>query len=277
MTIRKTIVMAAVIIACMSIFSLNVSAHELYIEVEEFTESEELRVDVLWGHIRDYVDEANIEDFQLHVRYPNGDTDQLELEEVGVHSRAYVPITDEGAYTFWAERTPSTYTPDDGIAQLSNQFAKQIYHVGGASSNSEEAIEAQLEIIPNEDTAHFSTGDFSGTIRLDGSEIADATVTAYGPEHEVLEGVTDDDGTFNFTFDSTGKWLIKANAEVDEAGDIDGEEYEITSHTTTLLVNTGEADAEDAEEGSNMWSFIAMLVVGLLVGASVILIFLRKK
>lgn len=273
---RNLIAFIGLTIACSLFFSQKVSAHELYIEVDEFTDSEELRVDIKWGHIRDYVDPADVEDYQLHVRYPNEDVEQLDLEESGVYARAYVPIEGDGDYVFWAERKPSTYEPDDSVTQLSNQMAKHIHHVGDGSSTANEAVETELEVIPTMNTANFSTGNFSGTIILDGDEVNDATVTAYGPEFEILETVSADDGTFDFTFDSTGEWLIRVNVEVDEPGSIEGEEYELISHTSTLLIDT-EQTAEEEAGDSNIWSLVSMSVIGLLIGASIGMLILRRK
>ncbi|MFA1819144.1 DUF4198 domain-containing protein [Virgibacillus oceani] len=256
------------------LFTKEASAHELFIQVEEFSDSEELRVDVIWGHIRDYTDIADIEDLALHVQYPNGDTAPLDLEEVGVQARSIVPITEDGTYTFWATREPSTYTPDSGITQLSNQTAKLIHHVGSEASSDDDSIELDLEIVPESDTNNFSTGTFTGTIYLDGEQAENAIISAYGPEWEVLETTSDKDGKFELAFNSLGEWLIKANMELDEAGTIDNEDYEVHSLTTTLLVDN-EQD-EDTNQ-SSLFSVIAILISGLLIGAAVTILVLRKR
>ncbi|WP_163970482.1 DUF4198 domain-containing protein [Oceanobacillus halotolerans] len=257
------------------IWTPAIAAHELYIEVEEFTDQEELRVDVLWGHIRDYVSEAEIEDYQLHVRYPSGDTEQLPLEAVGVHARAYVPIIEEGDYTFWATREASTYTPEEeDITQLSLQTAKTIYQTGDNNTNADQAIDADFEIIPTSDISDFTTGTFEGVVYLDGEPSANASITAYGPNHEVLEGLTNEEGHFEFTFDSAGKWLLKSDLTLEEDGTLGEEAYEVTSHTSTLLVDTS---IEQTENETNLIAMFAMLVVGLLFGASVAMFILKLK
>lgn len=144
------------------------SAHELFIQVEEVSDSEELRVDVIWGHIRDFTDVIDIDDLDLHVQYPNGDTEQMNLEEIGVQARAFMPVTEEGTYIFRAVREPSTYTPDSGVTQLSDQSAKHIYHTGNATPSGGDSIELDLEIMPEADTNTFSMGIFTGTILLNG-------------------------------------------------------------------------------------------------------------
>src|SRR5690625_4353639 len=156
---RKIAVLLGLTLACsLFLFSSKASAHELFIQVEEFADSEDLRVDVIWGHIRDYIDSADIEDLALHVQYPNGDTEQLDLEEIGAQARAYVPITEDGTYTFWAIREPSTYTPESGIAQLSSQTAKIIHHTGDSRTPNDGSVTLDLEIVPETDTSTFSTG-----------------------------------------------------------------------------------------------------------------------
>jgi uncharacterized GH25 family protein len=256
------------------LFSKETSAHELFIQVEEFTDSEELRVDVIWGHIRDYVDSADIEDLALYVQYPNGDTEQLDLEGIGVQARAYVPITENGTYTFWAMREPNTYTPDSGVTQLSEQTAKLVRHVGDAESSNDGSVDLDLEIVPETDTSSFSTGTFTATILLNGEQAEDATISAYGPEREVIETNSDENGQFELPFDSLGEWLIKANMELEEEGELDGEEYEINSLTSTLLVDTEQG--EDTDQ-SSLFSLIAMLLSGLLVGAAITIFVMRKK
>src|SRR5690625_1257090 len=256
------------------LFTKETSAHELFLQVEEFTDSEELRVDVIWGHIRDYTDIADIEDLSLHVQYPNGDTEELDLERIGDQARTYVPITDDGTYTFWAMRAPSTYTPDNGVTQLSDQTAKLIHHVGSEASSDDSSIELDLEIVPETDTNNFSTGTFTGTIYLDGEQAENAAISAYGPEWEVLETTSDEDGKFELAFDSLGEWLIKANMELEEDGTIDNEDYEVHSHTSTLLVDT--AQDEDTNQ-SSLLSLIGMLLAGLLIGAAITIFVMRKR
>jgi hypothetical protein len=242
--------------------------------VEEFTDSEELRVDVIWGHIRDYTDIADTEDLSLYIQYPNGDTELLDLEGVGVLARAFVPIIEEGTYTFWAKREPSTYTPDSGITQLSSHTAKLIHHVGEATLSENGSIELDLEIVPETDTNNFATGTFTGTIYLDGKQADNAIISAYGPEWEVLETASDEEGIFELSFDSLGEWLIKANVELDEAGTLESEEYEIHSLTSTLLVDT-EQEAET--NPSSLFSLIGMLISGLLLGAAITIFVMRKR
>ncbi|MFD2043528.1 DUF4198 domain-containing protein [Ornithinibacillus salinisoli] len=272
---RKYIIILLAFSCAFFMFLPSVTAHELYIQVEEYENSGELRVDVLWGHIRDYVSEASPDEFELYVRYPEGTVKQLNLEEAGVYSRANVPITSDGTYTFWANREKGTYTPEEGTTQLSNHMAKVVHHVGNSSSHAVESVDMEFEIVPDVDLTDFSIGKFTGKILLYGSTISESTVTAYGPEHEILETTTDDNGRFSFTFESTGKWLIKANLIEEEAGSIQGESYEVISNTSTLLVDT--TDKVDQEEHTNLWSLLAMLVVGLLLGTSLTLIMLRKR
>ncbi|SET55405.1 Uncharacterized conserved protein, contains GH25 family domain [Oceanobacillus limi] len=271
---RKLFIVAIFLLSALFIIIPNVSAHELYIQVEELKDSEELRVDIFWGHIRDYVSESNLEDFQLYTRYPNGDVKQLDLEESGVQARTYVPITSDGTYTFWATREKSTYTPEDsGVTQLSNHMAKVIHHVGtSSSSNANEEVDMEFEIIPDVDISAFITGVFSGTVNLNGSPISDATIHAYGPDQEVIEESTDTNGNFEMNLDSNGKWLIKANVLQQEQGTMQGEAYEEISNTTTLLIET---DGDDTSY--NLWLLLLMLVIGLFVGAAVTLFTLKKK
>ncbi|GAB3801211.1 DUF4198 domain-containing protein [Virgibacillus kimchii] len=257
------------------IFSKETSAHELFIQVEEFPDSKELRVDVIWGHIRDFVDQADVEDLALYVQYPDENTEQLDLEAIGVQARSYVSITEDGTYTFWATREPSTYTPDDGVTQLSDQAAKLVHHVGGAGTSGNDTVEMELEIVPETETHSFSTGTFTGNILLNGELTESAIISAYGPEWEVLETTSDEDGQFELDFGSSGEWLIKANLELDESGTVDGEDYETHSFTSTFLIDT-EQEQVDTNE-SSLFSLVGMLLSGLLIGAAVTIFIMRKK
>ncbi|WP_157404611.1 DUF4198 domain-containing protein [Shouchella shacheensis] len=289
---KKTTISLIFALSCLFLFfPSDTFAHELSIQIEEDTASEELRVDVIWGHIRDFVDYAEVDEFELHVRYPSGEMEELALEAIGVQGRAYVPAAEEGDYTFWAVKQPSTYTPDGGVTQLSSHMAKAVYPVGSGSDTSGQPVELELEIVPAVSINDFSTGTFSGTVLFTENEAADATVTAYGPEGEVLETVSSSEGTFDFELDTTGEWLIKAHLPEEEAGTLEGEDYEAISRNTTLLVDTTTEETENttteqtegaaAEETENsetqVPSLVAMLVVGLLVGATATLFVLKKK
>ncbi|GAE24893.1 hypothetical protein JCM9140_856 [Halalkalibacter wakoensis JCM 9140] len=272
---KNTMLILLFAVCCfLFLFPSNISAHELFIQVEENETEQELRVDVLWGHLRDFLDEANHDQYELFVRYPNGDTDQLSIESIGVHAVSYVPITEEGAYTFWAVRKPSTYTPDSGITQLSNQMAKAIHYIGENSSNSNQPIDLNLEIVPAGDTSNFTTGNFESIILLDGVEVSDATVTAYGPEGEILEGASDQNGRIELNLDSSGEWLLKANVRTEETGMLEDEEYEVISQTSTLLIDTSETNEASS---TNIWTLAAMFFIGLFIGAAIILLTVKRK
>lgn len=270
---KRIAVMFFIVVGMLIIFAPTLSAHELYIEIDEVSEGEELRVDVLWGHIRDYVSEVNLDDYQLHVRYPSGDMEQLDLEAVGVHARAYVPIDEEGSYTFLATKNPGTHSPEEGVTQLSIRMAKVIHQVGDDTSAAEEPVEIDLQMVPDSGASIATIGEFSGTVLMNGEPEPDAAVTAYGPDGEVLEGTSDDNGAFGFTFDSEGKWLLKTNVIHDEPGELNDEAYEEVSHTSTLLLDIEQLDDNDI----SMWALAAALLAGLLIGASIPLFFLKRR
>lgn len=254
----------------------KVFAHELFIQVKEGEASSELQVDVLWGHLRDFLDQANYEDYELYVRYPNGETELLELEKIGVQARAFVDADEEGEYVFWANRMPSTYTPGDGETRLSVQMAKATHQVGGANLTTDEPIGLLLEIVTEESLADFKTGKVKGSVLFEGEAIPDVTLNAYGPKGEHLEGVSAEDGTFEFNFQSNGEWLMKASVETEEAGSLEGEEYELIGRTSTLLVDTS-ASADDNLTSINSLTMVAVFVIGLLLGTAITFVCVKKK
>lgn len=253
-------------------------AHELFIDIKEDRASGELRIDVLWGHIRDFLDQANYENYELYMRDPDANVEQLPLEKMGVQGRAYLtPLTD-GEYVFWANRIPNTYTPGDGITRLSVQMAKTSYQVGDGVETSNEPVNLQLEIVPKTSVKNFSMGTFTGVVLFGGNALAGATVTAYGPEDEILEGTTDNDGAFEFNLTSTGQWLLKATIQTEERGTVDGEDYELTSRTSTLLIDNtqGVSAAINSSNNSNPFTLITILIIGLFLGAALTFMYAKK-
>ncbi|MBU8906363.1 DUF4198 domain-containing protein [Desertibacillus haloalkaliphilus] len=254
-------------------------AHELFIVVDEEVGSEELEVDVLWGHLRDFVDNTDLEDYQLHVKHPNGKIESLELEAVGVHARSFVSPPEEGSYVFWATRTPRPYSPDDETTILSNHMAKTIYQVGEGNGSPSITENLTLEINPEVDLTSFTTGTFTAQVMYDGEVAANAIVSAYGPSGEILEETTDEDGMFLFEIETEGQWLFKATVDMDEAGEVNGEEYESISNTTTLIIdNTSGGEAQlNIDQPPYTLTFIT-LFIGLLLGSAItMLVAMRKR
>lgn len=253
-------------------------AHELFIDIKEDRVTGELQIDVLWGHIRDFLDNANHENYELFVKDPEGNVSQLELEKIGVQARAFLTPQVDGEYVFWANRAPGTYTPGDDITRLSVQMAKTVYQVGTGNEIASEPTGLLLEIVPETSLSNFHTGNVNGIVLYEGNPLADAVVTAYGPKDEILEGTTDADGAFDFNLTSTGKWLIKANFETDESGTLNEDEYERTSRTTTLLIDTSQENSptSSSDNNSSPITYIALIVIGLLVGAAITFMFVRK-
>ncbi|MFN7251459.1 MAG: DUF4198 domain-containing protein [Anaerobacillus sp.] len=259
------------------IFAPKAFAHELFIQVQEDKASNELQIDVLWGHLRDFLDQANYENYELFVRYPSGEVEQLDLEKIGVQARAFIPATEKGEYVFWATRKPGTYTPDDGVTRLSLQMAKTVHQVGSGNETASEPVGLMLEIVPETSLGNFTKGKLKGKVLLESEPLAEATITAYGPDGELLEGVSANDGFFEFDLQSNGEWLIKASFQTEEAGILEDTEYELVGRTTTLLVDTTNPSANNAASTStNPLSYIAVLIIGLLMGASITFISLKK-
>lgn len=251
-------------------------AHELFIQVQEDQQSSELQIDVLWGHLRDFLDQANYENYELYVQYPSGNVEELELEKIGVQARAYIQASEEGQYLFWASRKPSTYTPGDGVTRLSIQLAKTVYQVGEGNNNASEPVNLLLEIVPTTDLTSFTKGTIEGIVLFEGEPRSDITVTAYGPMGEHLEGVTGADGAFNFNFESYGEWLLKASFQTDESGILVDTEYELTGRTTTLLLDTTQPMDQGTSSPNNL-TIIVVFIIGLLVGSGLTFVAIRKN
>lgn len=266
------------------------AAHELWIEVEYKAVAEQLRVDLSWGHLRDYYDPVNIENLSLFVRYPDGQVAELELEEAGVQGRAFVTPKGEGEYLFWAERKPGTFTPGDGITRLSIHSAKTAYVLGDGSATSNQPTDLLFEIIPSAAIGTVSPGTFSGKVLFEGKPLPDAVVVAYGPDETSVSGETAADGSFKINLPSAGKWLVKANFQVDEEGRLGEVDYARISRTSTLLFALAEeaATAPPAQlaptvsdivvdEASRVNAFtILIFFTGLLLGAAAALFFAGK-
>ena len=281
--IKKRLGLSALIILLVLILSSSVSAHELWIEVTEQAGGEELKVEVLWGHIRDFLDQSNYEDYQLFVRFPEGSVEELELEGVGVIARAYLTPQEKGEYVFWAIRNPGTYTPGDGITTLSVQLAKSVYQFGAGPSTAGEPVDMLLEIIPTTDLSGFKSGKIEGTVLLNGTHAEGAVISAYGPGDRALEGKTGNQGNFELNLDIPGTWLIKANIAVDEDGKHGDEEYGRVSRTTTMVIDTEETGTVAAAappasmSGTSPVMMGMVFIIGLLFGAAGTFFVTKKK
>lgn len=272
MRIKRT-VLSTFIFLLVFLLASSVSAHEMWIEVEEA--EGEMKVEVLWGHIGDFLDRASHEDYQVFVRFPDGTVEKLEMEGIGVQARTYVLPQEEGEYVFWATRNPGTFTPGDGVTTLSVQMAKSVAQYGEGPGTADEPVDILLEIIPEVDLDSFTSGKFQGTVLLEGSPAAGAAISAYGPGDRALEEESDADGSFQLDLDVPGTWLIKANVTTEEEGTHEGEDYGRTSHTTTLLIDTGDSGHDDVKTavatGTASGSSVMMgliFIAGLLLGAA---------
>ncbi len=281
---KKKMVLLLVTVLCFGLLmGTTAFAHELWIDVEEVPEGGELKVDVLWGHIRDFLDQANYEDYQLFVRTPGGQVNQLELERIGVQGRAYIDADQEGQYVFWAIRKPGTYTPGGGVTTLSVQKAKTIYQHGQGSGTASEPVGMFLETVPETDLTAFRGGGFKGTVLFEGNPAVSAVISAYGPAGEFLETETSSDGHFELNLQSSGIWLVKANISSVEEGNLDGHEYGMVSRTTTLIFDTGAktapspAGSVQAATPTPILGMVLPLIIGLLIGGAGTLLFLGNK
>lgn len=266
------------------IFSVNSSpahAHELWLEAHQ-QQGGELRLDIFWGHLRDFIDRANYEQYELYVKHPHGEIEQLPLEGIGVLGRSYFNPREDGEYIFWAERTPSIYSPAENINTLSVQVAKLIY-LHGEAETSGSLVETALEIVPETHQQHWHVGDFHGVVFMEGTQAGQVQIHAYGPQDTTVETITQDDGSFTVSLDKPGVWLIKASFVEDEAGEYNGESYDQISRATTLLVHV--ADAHDnhhgestkgVNESASIWTQWILFISGGLIGAAITLFFLRK-
>lgn len=263
----KKIVTSFFVVTIMCIlFASTASAHELRVEAEHLRDIGEFRVDVHWGHIRDFNDPVDIEALSLHMRTPDGAVEELPLEAVGVHARAYVVPQQSGDYVFWAVRTPGIYVPEGQAPALSAQSAKTVLMYGEGPSTMIEATDLIFEIAPSRSNAAFETGTFEGVVLLNNEPVSDAVVTAYGPDGLHWEGTTASQGTFELELEAAGKWLIKANISIDETGEIEAGSYETISRTSTLLVDSVQAEADSAETNGIM--MFVIFLIGLFLGAA---------
>lgn len=264
---KKVITMCITFLLLFSILSPKALAHELYLQVNEYLVEDELTIDIMWGHIRDFVDEGNYEHYELFVRYPNGEIKELEVQKNGVSGRSQLLPDEDGEYIFWAIRKPGTHTPEGGVTTLSNQQAKIIYQHGNGAASNNPAINMNLEIIPSTDLSQYSTGTFSGTVHYEGDPTEEIIIVAYGPKGEVLEAKTDGNGEFTFPLESVGEWLLKANVSYDELGMLEDTEFQRVSNTSTLLIETT-GNQPSSSSSLNITQTIIVFLIGLLFGIS---------
>lgn len=245
-------------------------AHELYIQPNQYNVEGEVTVNVFWGHLREFIDKGNAEDYELRVKKPNGEVEELSLEAIGVHARSIYTPTQNGEYVFFATRAPSVFTPDNGVPTKSVQMTKYVFGFGEGDSVSHLPVEIPFEIV----ATSFTDKEIKAKVLYEESTKADVIVTAYGPKGEVLEGTTDSNGEFAFSLSSNGEWLIKANYRFNEEGIINDRDYSAVSYTTTLIMdNTSNATAEQMDIGTKILLFVS----GILIGAALAFLIRRKR
>lgn len=214
-------------------------AHELWIEIDYI--NGKLQADVSWGHVNEFYDPLNHEAVKLFVRYPNGQTEELKLQEAGDQARGSVTAKDKGEYVFWAMRNPSTFSPSDDVTRLSMQMAKTVFVHGEGPATSNAATALPLEIIPDAKLAGATVGGtFSGRALLEGQPFAGATVAIYGPDDDgdtAKMATTGADGRINFSMPESGQWLVKVSGRVEEAGTLGDTAYNEVSRASTLYFN----------------------------------------
>lgn len=238
----------------------------------------------MWGHIRDYLDQASYLDYELFVRTPSGQVTQLDLEGIGVQARSYYSPVEQGEYVFWALRRPGTFTPQGGISTLSIQQAKAVYHHGEGSGTANDPVEILLEIVPEIDLTIFPGNEFKGIVLFEGSPAASAVISAYGPSGEVFEGTTSAEGRFELTLGSPGVWLITTNIATYEFGNSNGVNYGRVSRTSTLLFDNERSFAMHMQDSSiqlsdrlSIFGMILPFIIGILVGGAGILFFFKNN
>jgi hypothetical protein len=278
---RKTLYIGLLTMILIFAMVPQVVAHELFIEIASDYLTEEIRIDIKWGHIRDFVDQANHERYELFVRYPSGDVSQLQLEGIGVYGRAYLTPPEAGEYLFWATRTPSVYAPEDGQPRLSVHMAKAVYQYGEGPATVHQETALPLEILSHTDLQGFTSGIFEGQLQIHDQFVVGATITAYGPDGQLLETESGPEGLFELYLDTMGVWLVKANVNLAEVGELDGAAYAFESLTSTLLIDTFVPDYTidhgGSERSDNVWIMVILFAIGLLLGGSGGLVIAKKR
>ncbi|ARK30646.1 DUF4198 domain-containing protein [Halalkalibacter krulwichiae] len=248
------------------------SASEIYIQVKEIIATNELQVDLLHGHIRDYVTEIDINDLKLYVLDPNEEIQSLPLEQVGVQARAYVPISIEGNYTFWAMYQPKPPYAEQEDNPPTTAITKQIYPVGTKADFSQQSLELPLEVIPTVSIESFTEGKFTGEVLFNETALNDTAIMAFGPNEEVLEVTTNEKGEFEFIFDSVGIWLLKTNIEAEDTDD----EIEST-FTSTFVIDTSLTQPPPEPAPNRTWIYVTIFLVGGAVGACGVILLLKHR
>ncbi|SDY96570.1 DUF4198 domain-containing protein [Tindallia californiensis] len=283
---KKQIKILIMMFVLVMAFSITASAHELWIETNEVGDGEEIKVEVLWGHRGDFLDNADHENYRLFVRYPNDTVEELELERRGVQPRSFIVPTEKGEYVFWAERKPSAFTRED-ITTLSVQMAKNVFRFGEGNTTLEQPTDMPLEIIP---LSNIDRGNFKGKVLLEGETVEGASVSVYGPGESTVMTESNAEGIFEVDIREAGSWLVKANIATEEEGEMEETAYTQVSRTTTLVfdieqeelvtdtnseaVATDESIINTSNSSTNM---IFPGVIGLFLGVAATLVFTKKK
>ncbi|MBS4031806.1 MAG: DUF4198 domain-containing protein [Clostridiales bacterium] len=271
------------VIALLLLFAGNAVAHEIYIGIDEDIEvNEQTEIRLYWGHFPADPDPVSsyfnsVPDGEFYIVEPDGGRISLPLERLDDHYRAVFTPSQAGDHwvVFSHDRGILDWTHSEPQGKQSiATYAKALLDVHGDDETVAFSRLAghYLEILPLVDGGHLHAGElYMAQLLYHGIPLDGVSGTYYGPDDQSGEFITGPGGTFAFTPDVEGDWLVKISY-FDDTKTGDGEEELLGArYTTTLLLTPHTHDDDDyvqtptaTSSGSSTYGYIALIVLMLL-------------
>ena len=285
--------MLALIVAAVFMFALAgpAAAHEVFFKAPlEGVQGAPVEVRLCWGHFPGDLDPesryfAEIPGGRLYLLTPEGEEIDLTLEAAEDHYRAtFVPGTGGDFQVVFAHARGVLewqWSEPRGTQKVF-YYAKVFVPVDGEPDIHayDRPAGLDLEVIPVTDIGHFHVGDeFRGVVRYLGQPLGGVTVYVVSPLAEdshgdSLELTTEADGSFAFTADAEGLWMIKIGYfDGERRGQETGQAYEGVRYASTTFFPVHGHDGEGHTHGAEPAPAAAAAGGGtaLFLGAAVLL------
>ncbi|MCK8825983.1 DUF4198 domain-containing protein [Fuchsiella alkaliacetigena] len=148
---KKGIIVLLVMSITILIFSSVALAHCAWIELPLRAEiGEEIEFDIFWADPDDPIDERDMTELSLQFRRPDGEIEDISMDNRETFYQAGIEFENEGEYTFFAVRPPHRYR----MSQY-RDFAKSITWIGDGSFTEHQPVGHTLEIVPLSSSAEM--------------------------------------------------------------------------------------------------------------------------
>lgn len=273
------------IIVLLTLLAGNAVAHEIYIGIDEDIEvNKQTEIRLYWGHFPAIPDPEssyfnNVPDGEFYIVEPDGGRITLPLETLDDYYRAVFTPSQAGDHwvVFSHDRGVLDWTHSEPQGKQSvATYTKALLDVHGDDETVafSRLVGHDLEILPLVDGGHLHAGElYMAQLLYHGVPLNGVGGIYYGPEDQKGEFVTGSGGTFSFTPDIEGNWLINIDYFDDTKTGYNEEKSLGARYTTTLLLTPHAHDDDDyipsptATGGNTSTYGYVTLIILMLLGA----------